>query len=194
MPIRIPDGFAQITTHCRLPGSLGDFHSVFGAEALAAPTQGVADSISGLFGTAWKSWLQSAASYLGCTVIWGPSNDPTRFDSTSGAGAGAGSGAAKLPPINQGILSKRSALGTRQGRGRTFVPGVDEGDVGDSGIISGSTLTALSALATNLSNACDDGVRLVGQVLLHSNTTDPTPVTSFTAESKISHLTPRYHR
>jgi len=71
---------------------------------------------------------------------------------------------------------KNTALGGRKQKGRMFVPGVAEEDVDGSGIVSsaaiGSWNTAFADLLTNLST------NAIPMVLLHTDATAPTAVTS----------------
>ena len=82
------------------------------------------------------------------------------------------------------LVSKNTALGGRQGRGRMFLPGVQEDQISAAGIIAPAVVAALQSDVETFFG--DIAVSDLFAVLLHdeaSPITTPTPVTSFTVQS-----------
>jgi len=93
--------------------------------------------------------------------------------------AGAGPAAAVVPNT-AGLVKKSTALGGRKGRGRFYLPGLPEGNVDSGGSIDSALVTAINTdLATFLATLATNGSPMV---LLHSDLTTPTLVTSLSLE------------
>jgi hypothetical protein len=115
-------------------------------------------------------------------VKFGP-NDTGGFgeytDPTGGGQVGDG------VPAQVAVLCKKNTnLGGRQGRGRMYIPGLDETTVGENGSIAPGTVvlwqTEVDAFEAALGPATD------GMVLLHGNSLSPTEVTSLVIDGRVA--------
>lgn len=116
-------------------------------------------------------------------VKLGP-NTTGAFAEVADGTAGSIVSASEVPNVAL-LVSKTTAQGGRQGRGRMFIPGVRESDFDSSGLMSPTDVagwqTDLDSFKTNL-----DG-DLLGPVLLRSESSppgSPIPVTSFAVSGK----------
>lgn len=115
-------------------------------------------------------------------VKYGPNNvGPTGSSASGAAGTIAGTG---LSPNVTWLVTKNTAIGGRQGRGRMYIPGLVEGNVDGAGAITGGIVAAFQADLTQfLADMAGDGFDLV---LLHSEDSpaeDPYPITSLTVQA-----------
>lgn len=82
------------------------------------------------------------------------------------------------------LVRKRSSLGGRQGRGRMFLPGVRESEIGSDGAVSSADVLAWNLALLDFQTLLDgNGTPMV---ILHSDSLTPTPVTSLTLDSTIA--------
>jgi hypothetical protein len=108
----------------------------------------------------------------------GPSGSYTQ--ATSGGSAGNSS-----PPNVSYLVRKQTAGGGRPNRGRMFVPGVSESDVGSEGLILPAAVTAMNADLVAWGAAM--ATNLLAPVILHgvaSPVTTPTPITALTVDAR----------
>lgn len=180
----IPSGFAQINfvfAGAALPHgaevTLGANISSYGG----TPAQACSDAID-----AWTTNMSprqiSAVNLASVRVKFGPNNVGPSAEVADGTPGGAG-GAGVSSAVSV-LIHKVTGAGGRAGRGRMFVPGVQETDVSDAGVIGGATLTAWQGSATGLLN--DLGTALLIPALLHgvgSPITTPSTILSLTVDS-----------
>lgn len=195
----IPDGWLEVITHCTQPGSLGPFHSLFGLTTAGGFDQTEADSISDGFAAAWQGWLPDNATYDGCTIrvgATGPVGAYATWESVSSAGPGTAAGDTYCPPAVQALIRKNTATAGRSGRGRTFVPLVEEAHVADNGALSDVEFTALQTLADAIMDAGLGGSSDGLYVLHDESIGSPVPslVTSCLAQRMVSSQRERYRR
>lgn len=74
------------------------------------------------------------------------------------------------------LVRKNTALGGRQGRGRMYLPGVDEGEVGSDGAVSVGQVAALQAALDDFYAALI--LVTIIPVVLHDDALTPTPMTT----------------
>jgi len=106
----------------------------------------------------------------------GPSAEVATGLNSSGGTAGTANTAT--------LVSKNTALGGRQGRGRMFLPGVQEDQIDGAGVIAPAVVAALQSDVELMFS--EIAVSDLFPVLLHdeaSPITTPTPITSFTVQS-----------
>jgi hypothetical protein len=80
------------------------------------------------------------------------------------------------PPNVTYLVKKVTNMGGRANRGRFFPPGVAEANVGNDGALSSGTVAALQPVFNNIRT--DHAAADLPMVLLHSQSSDPTPITS----------------
>lgn len=100
---------------------------------------------------------------------------------------GADTGTA-CPQNTSYLVQKRTARLGRSGRGRMFVPGVVEGMVGVTGLITDAQRDAVTAGWQTFLDSLALGTPSIPMVLLHAESLDlvPTPVTSLICDQKVA--------
>lgn len=126
--------------------------------------------------------LGSGVILTTCTVKYGPSSTgPTGIASGANAGAVAGDQASSAVSY---LVRKSTALGGRAGRGRFYLPGVMEANVGSDGQVAAAFRTALQGEVDEYLAALEAALLL--PVVLHSADAPisvPTPITGMTVDS-----------
>lgn len=97
---------------------------------------------------------------------------------------------ALLPPNCAVLVQKRTGLGGRMNRGRMYLPGISViadsldsgGNIGPGGVLA--VQNAVDGFITALGT--DGGLGSVTPVLLHSASSDPTPIIDFVVAPKIA--------
>lgn len=171
----IPENYAQITFTFDGNGLRYPAASTLGVGLVGPPTPTeVAIDAGDLFETHILPNLNASVNLDAVRVKFGPNDDGPAGEFSYGvAGGSAGSGAA---PNLAYLVQKRTNLGGRRGRGRMYLPGVSEGDVGSDGVIDSSALSALQAdldAFFTAMNAAD-----LSPVLLHNDVGSPTVIQS----------------
>jgi len=173
-----------------IPAGYGQINWIYGGAAQpngAQTTCGV--DVSGLltdpedalvllasgWSTGWGSVVNGSTSLVGLRLKFGPDETGPFYElSTNLPGAGAGAG---MTPAVAVLVKKITALGGRKGRGRMFIPSPDEDAAGGNGVLSPTPLLDWQDAADDVYNS------LVGMdlppVVLHTDSTTPTPITSF---------------
>lgn len=193
MPIVIPPGFAYVRVSIT-KGTTGRLMSNGHGVDLATPlTQTEVNALSTNLAGTYKPILSTGSLYNGIHIEEGQDGAPLVWDSVSGAGAGTRTITASTTPQVQLLCDKKTALGGRKFRGRTFLPDVAESDVNDAGAVAAGTVTLLTTFCTNLLTNFSTGA-YAGMVVLHSDATVPTPVTTMSADGKAATLRARYKR
>lgn len=185
----IPPGYARVFIQYEIIGG-HDCQNVIDYAVDSAPDQSDVDALSALYATPYKAQLNSGSLYQGIKVLVGNDGDPSVLFSTSGAGVG-GRGVALAAPQCMGLISKKTALAGRRNRGRIFIPNMAETNVGDLGTIDSGGLTLLNNIAAALYIT---GTPWTNPVILHSDNSTPTPVTTLVAETQVATLRRRYER
>lgn len=197
MSIVIPDGFAQVTVKCTMPGSLGGFDNVWGLTVVSQPTQDDINAASTLLLGPWISWLNDHATANGIHVVLNLGGLNQTWDSSTGADPGTADVDTFCPPQVQGLVRKFTATPGRPGVGHFFAPMLVEAEVDDSGNLSEVEFDRLGVLAANFVDAFNelDDTVWGPPVLLHSNVAiAPSPITALSAEKRVATLRGRYRR
>lgn len=133
------------------------------------------------------NWVATIHTVLPASIVldsvlvkYGPNDLGPSAEQSSGA---AGTGGGVQTSIAVAVLvHKVTALGGRPGRGRMFIPGVQESEVDPAGNLTGAFV---SGLQTELNSFYSDMVASgIPPYLLHSETSPvatPTAITAFTA-------------
>lgn len=179
----IPTGYAQINlrfTGSNLPTG-GEVAFGVGAGGATAEDicQDVADTIGGvdLFDR-----ISSAVTLTTVQAKLGP--NATGASAELPVAIPGDAGGACSPPQVAWLVKKSTALGGRKGRGRLFFPGVPETSVSEAGVLDGTVATAFQGLLTDWL----DALSLSGHamVLLHTDSTSPTVVTSLSLQASVA--------
>lgn len=183
----IPVDYAQANMRFGGTGVPSGAEVTFGLNVSAGsptPATVAADLIANWMATI-ATVIPSSVVLESCLVKFGP-NDLGPSAEVSGGGPGTGGGAQTSIAVAV-LVSKITAIGGRPGRGRMYIPGVQESEVAPDGTLSGAFVAGLQSevdafLADMVSNA-------IPMVLLHGETspvTTPTPVTSLQVASIVA--------
>lgn len=141
----IPEGFAQITYRFEGSGLPRGAACVFGVSndtdlsALAVATAARAAANTGLMTN-----LSAGVSLTEVLAKLGPvDTGPSAV--VGGAIPGGVASAGGMQPATAYLITKNTDLGGRRGKGRLYLPGVDESVVSPTGVVSAGQITALQA-------------------------------------------------
>lgn len=183
MALIIPPGFAQVALRFALEGDADVMITTFGVD-LAESAEATAVGIAGAVELTWPAaTLLGGWTFVGVRLAVGQDGGPPAIVDVPSGITGTGS-TAGLPTNCAWLVTKQTALGGRQGRGRCYVPpcvGV-EGDVDMNGVLS-------APQRSGLQDAWDDIVAGVQGVILHDSTSPaqaPTPITSWVVDRQIA--------
>lgn len=168
MATEIPLGYYQVTFQWGALSTLG---------SLPATVLGLAGDPDD-FDLGWNGLLARTATIL-CDPVssdWGITGAQVRV----GAAGGPPYASLAFPLSVQGnqasgactpnvsfLVQKRSFTPGRQGRGRIYLPGPNEGDVDENGNLDGGLLLALEGMCTSLDAMTVDEPGFTGWVILH---------------------------
>jgi len=199
MALIIPDGFGQAVYELALAGDnepivvtcghdATEFVGTFQEEANALHTAFKAEVLPTMtndYTSVGVTWYRSAGSDV-----------PIVITSTTAAQVGPGS-AAGLPQNCAMLVRKRTDLAGRRGRGRLYLPGLEEGLVNELGVITGTAVDAFQA-QFNEWHAALVALPLPPVVLHRSEGAGveppPTPITSFSVDATIATQRQRLRR
>lgn len=155
--------------------------------------QTTADAISDWLAPSYKAQITTASVWRGVRVIVGNDGEPGEFDSSSSAGVGA-RGGDLLTPQTQGLIHKRTALAGRSERGRMYIPDMEESQVNNDGLLNGSAIALLQAIADAWFGLSASDALILAPQLLHEVVGSPTPITAMTVETMVATQRRRYRR
>lgn len=115
--------------------------------------------------------LNAGVEFVRCVVKWGPTATGPTNEFTFSQGGGDG-GAASTPGLSW-LVHKNTSLGGRAGRGRFYLPGLSEADVGGDGSVSETPRALLEADLVTFRN--DLILANIIPVLLHG---DESPIST----------------
>lgn len=178
----IPGGYVHVVHELVLEGDTEPMAVTYGLEINALTPEAV-NAVHDVFGetvmpTVGEDYSLIRTSWYTETVI---------LEST-GAVYPGGDNPASLPQNCAVLVTKRSGFRGRKNTGRMFIPGISEGNVSPTGIISPSQLTVLQTAYTELyeelqlTGEVDDVVILHGTEALGA----PTPVVAFEVSDRIA--------
>lgn len=162
MALIIPPGFAHAVFRIQLTGDAEEMVTTCGVDvsAFGGDFQEAADVVAAYFalpgGPAETMTVQY--TFNGVTLYVGQDGGSTiPFDSV-GITQGGLDNAQSLPQNCAYLIRKKTGLGSRRGRGRFYMPSVNEVAVSAIGVIGGAQLGAVQAAWTEFFEACRDGV------------------------------------
>lgn len=180
----IPDGFGEARIEWVVPGTAGPGLTVLGFEDGTPAT--AADAVALQIRDDMRDDIcpQMANAYFLSTVTVNINRGGTIEQGlATGLDNGSLTGAACTPNVSF-LIRKRTGLAGRKYRGRWYLPGVVETDVDAAGLISSTRQNALQ-LAVNAFKT-DMGAATHELVLLHSDATVPTAITSLPVEQQVA--------
>lgn len=181
MPLIIPLGYAQIShffTGTALPNGAAVTYGV--QNLVAGGAEALAEVCHVQFAEKWMPLLNNSVTLVTTRAKLGP-NATGPFAEFTDPEVGSGGGEPE-PPNVAFLIEKRTAVGGRSGQGRFYLPGAETAQIVAGGGIAAATLTSANAIAAAWFTAMDvEGAPLV---LLHSASSDPTPLTSVTVDPK----------
>lgn len=183
--MEIPIGFGQVTHLFSGPGAPTGAAVTYGIEnTTLLSALGVAQAAQDAFEISLLTIMTDAITLQGTIAKLGPNDIGPSAEISSGTDGGSGSLPA-TPQVSY-LIGKSTNLGGRVGRGRMFLPGVNEPGVDASGELSGSTITNVQAQATNFHVALDGND--IPMVLLHAEGSlfAPATVTGLAVRSRVA--------
>lgn len=180
----IPVGFAEVCARMSLAGDAEEMCCIFGIDNEAPFAQTNADEVSVITGTFLRDVIGNDYTFNGCTFTVGNDGGNIVWESVAGQGAGT-TGAAQVPQNTATLFRKTSTTGGRKGRGRMYVPGVNELVVGSNGMLTTTYVAAANADAATfiISLAISNNP----MVILHEDPLDaPSVVTNLICQPKVA--------
>lgn len=183
----IPTGFAQANFKYSGGGAPTGAEWTLGLDigsAVGGPA-GVAFDLITNYGATIRTVLPSSCVLTSVLVKFGPNNlGPSAEVSSTVPGTGGG---AQTSPSVAALVQKITAIGGRAGRGRFYLPGVQESEVGETGVLTGAFVDGLQdVMEAFYSELVSSGMP---PVLLHgdgSPVSTPTPITSFNVDGTVA--------
>jgi hypothetical protein len=183
----IPTGFAQsnlVFGGSSMPRgaevTLGHSLSGYAGDATQA-----AEDIGTAFDTEVMGVLTNTTTLISCRVKFGPdATGPSAEFPIGSTGGGSNPG---VSPAVSWLVHKVTAFGGRAGRGRMYVPGLQESSVSVAGVIDGGSVTAMQSAMSAYLLAL--GVLNLDPVVLHSvgsPLVTPSSITAFNVDSTVA--------
>lgn len=149
MALIVPPGFMHVTQPMRHSDQSDTYNVTYGVRwdsSLHTADEALSD-VDGWFRQSWDQDMDSNITFLPATAIVGNDGPPLVAQSSVNASAASRSGSS--PPASVAtIITKRTAFGGRQWRGRVYMPGlVNTGEAGEVGSISTARLAVLQSAA-----------------------------------------------
>lgn len=192
----IAPGFAEVTVKFRQAAGYRIAMSSWGF-GIAGWDEDV-NAIAGRWEVAWAAFGMPINSYAAGVVVKVGTSDPSAplvYETTLET---PGSGSAQLmSPLNSAIVTKRTLLGGRKGRGRAYLFPVREGDVNSLGVYDSGYLSSVEG---HVETWLNDTAELLGGAeplgyLLHTDAVTPaTAIQSIRLEALTSHQSRRQPR
>lgn len=177
--LMIPTGHAQVSQALQLSGDSAPYYITYG---IASPVaSGLAETLRGIFVTAWTAPVHTSYSISTCRV-----RDESSYDEYTANTPGAFTGTA-LPQNVACLIEKLSLAVGRRNRGRIYMPGVlgASGNVDANGSIQSSRLSQLQTVCTTWLGALTSASHHM--VILHSSgTPTPTSVSSLSVDPVVA--------
>ena len=195
----IPANFANfILTITNTGAGLSSRNSVaFGFDLTAGLTQGDVGRIANLLRDGLTPMYDNAWILGPTHAVEGTGAAPLVWDDT-GTEAGIAGASVYSPPSVSYVVSKRTNIGGRAFRGRMYLPGVQEGDVDEAGIIAGARVNTTQATLDALKVALLADPAIDQLVLFHDDTTPgalaPTTIQSYLVRNVVGNMRPRQRR
>jgi len=179
MPVP-PAGFQQVNTFYDLAGQGTDDAEVVFGVALPAFDLTNVNALFDIYTSAFKTMLNNGSLITRMEVH---DSSLATITSTHAGVVGTVSGDGTAPQVAY-LVKKLTALGGRKNRGRMYLPGPNESKVdADGSVISAFISSSQSSLDNFMT---DTGAADIGIVILHTDLSTPTDVTSLVMEPKVA--------
>lgn len=130
-------------------------------------------------------------------VVEGTAGIPKVWDDT-GTEAGTHTAQVYAPPGLAYVISKQTGLSGRAHRGRIYLPGVEEANVDEAGLVVGAQVNNLQGWFDDLFDNLVADAAVESLALFHDESTpgdlDPDVITSFLARNIVGSMRPRQRR
>jgi hypothetical protein len=180
--MEIPVGFAQLNYIFEGTAAPQGAQVTIGLDPVSSDPIDVAELAFNLWVTHLKGNTSANLNLVGTLVKMGP-NESGNFHLRSSIEPG-GVGGDCDPPNTAFLIKKVTAIGGRRGRGRLFYPGVFSANTSNGGLIDGGTLSAIQADWDDWQAGAVSAS--IPPVLLHADSTPPTPILSFDVQQKVA--------
>lgn len=188
----VPPGYAACSIEHWLAGYNRPAVTTIGAKITGSEDglNTVASDFAGLFFRAFASELDTNVFMRNAKAVIGQDGGEPVIQEWDPNLAGTAS-RNSLPPAMALMLTKRTAVGGRKNRGRMYMPwAIPEDQVGENGSVStghiGRWVSRCNAFTTDFTRPTTVDPSLIsGWVVLHSDSTPPTPVTSMSPNQAI---------
>jgi len=177
MTVIIPPGHSLIAHQHAVSGSSRPMICTYGLDSV--PTGSDLSDLHQAWGNSLVSVLSSTVSLETTTVYI----DGGAREAYTEVIAGTDS-ATMAPPNVAYLLNKHTNRVGRQGRGRLYLSGVAEANVGNAGVLTSAIIDDFDAQIAEFLGFLPDIA--TSMVLLHSDSSDPDPVTSITVNPLVA--------
>ena len=180
----IPFGFVQVSFRHRTIGDPEDMLVTLGLDVTAnGMSEDLLGDLAGFWADSWQNVVTEELAFVGAISRDGGG---TVMETTLTGRVGVAP-AGVYPPNTSYLVRKISAQGGRENRGRMFIPGVPRTAATPAGVLGQTELGNLQAAADSAFGLIDGDPRVEAIVILHTSALkDPTPVTSFQAQSRLA--------
>lgn len=181
----IPPGYAEVTYKGLPAPGYREFMTSVGYVVASLSQADVDDMAEGWAALPAVMGAPTTASTTGITVKVGTSDPSAPITFESGETGVGGGSATMMPPNVSFLIGKTTNLGGRKGRGRNFLPWVREDKVDNVGTIDSTYRSDLQDAWVALIEGQE---ALIGgdAVLLHGDSTAPSPVVAWSVQSVVS--------
>ena len=186
MGVNIPTGFAQLGCFGTVAGDAEPVYITVGLDLDGPASVGMANDLFDAWAASLDSLSTTNWTFEGVILKEGPSSTGATFESDAAPVGGLVSQTGA--PINTAVLvRKQTSVGGRKGRGRMYTCGqAYEGVIGMSGEIDLSHQEDLEEAWFSILGLWQAVTGVVGPVLLHNDSTTPTPITSFNVQKRMA--------
>jgi hypothetical protein len=186
---QIPVGYAQVNNVIKLTGDNEEMICTMGIRlegAVAADLQLICEDMFDAFADQFMFWVNSAYNLVRVDMYSNLGAGNVVNSSTQAQRPGLQGGAA-IPQNSAYLIRKRTAVAGKQGRGRMYLPGVEESAVDALGNLTAQRITDLNVSGTNYLQRLVDNAKVGSAALLHSLVGDvPDDITTLQCDSKIA--------
>lgn len=182
----IPPGYAELTLLSEIAAGYRPAMTSVGFVAEGADTDEIG-VIAAAWGDFWAgAGLPSTSRTTGCIVKIGTSDPSAPLTFTSSVSQNGSGSATLMPPNNSLLVTKRTNLGGRRGRGRNYICPVREDKADNVGVLDTDYVLNVEAGWLDVMEAAE-GVLGGPPVLLHTEDVyDPSVITAMTLEGTIA--------
>lgn len=199
MPLVIPDGFVNaIITISNSSAGISAKSTISQAfNSQNQWTQATAGRIANIFRDALAPCLDNGFLIGPCRFVYGKAGSDEVWEDT-GTEAGTRGAQTYGPPANAFVVSKVSGLAGVRNRGRLYMPGVADNDVGEDGIVQGATVNLLQAAFDDLFSDLEADADIQALDILHDSSTpgsqNPTQQVGYVVRNVVGTMRPRQRR